>query len=113
MNNLKNAFWLSHRELTVALVDLLLNRSVSDFSPRFISTSLARAYLMVDNHVHGVRSCSVKLRSTHLLLGLAVFKLQLQNPLETAAGSHSIAKGQVALALSQMALWVKDLQFTN
>lgn len=60
-----------------------------------------------------VGSGSVNPRSAHLLLGLAVVGLQLQNPLETAAGSHSIAKGQVALALSQMALWVKDLQFTN
>lgn len=67
----------------------------------------------MDNHVRVVRSRSVKLRQTHLLLGLAVVRLQLQNPLETAAGSHSIAKGHVALALSQMALWVKDLQFTN
>ena len=54
-----------------------------------------------------------RLRLTHLLLGLAVVWLQLQNPLETAAGSHSVAKGQVALALSQMALWGEDLQFTN
>lgn len=59
------------------------------------------------------RSCSVKLTPTHLLLGLAVFKLQLQYPLETTAGSHSIAKGKMALALSQMTLCVKDLQLTN
>lgn len=56
---------------------------------------------------------AVKLRPTHLLLGLAVVRLELQNPLETAAGSHSIAKGQVALALSQMALQVKDFELTN
>ena len=41
-----------------------------------------------------------RLRLTHLLLGLAVVWLQLQNLLETTAGSHCIAEGQVALALS-------------
>ncbi len=56
---------------------------------------------------------SVKLRSTHLLLGLAVVRLQLQNLLEAAAGSHSIAQRQVALALSQMALWGKQSRLTN
>lgn len=50
---------------------------------------------------------------THLLLGLAVIWLQLQNPLETAAGCHGVAKGQVALALSQMALWVKYVQLVK
>lgn len=59
------------------------------------------------NHVQVVRSCSVKLRLTHLLLGLAVVRLQLQNLLETTTGSHSIAKGQVTLALSQMTLYIK------
>lgn len=47
---------------------------------------------------------------THLLLGLAVVWLHLQNPLEAAAGSHGVSKQQVALALSQMALWVRDLE---
>ena len=74
---------------------------------------MAKVDPIVDSHVQVVKSCAVKLRPTHLLLDLAVVWLQLQNPLETAAGSHSIAKGEVALALSQMALWVKDLQFTN
>lgn len=50
------------------------------------------------------RSCPVKLSQTHLLLYLAVVRLQLQNSVETAAGSLCIAEGQVALALSQMAL---------
>ena len=67
----------------------------------------------MENHVQVVSSRSVKLSQSHLLLSRAVVRLQLQNSLETAAGSHCIAERQVALALSQVALWVKDLQFTN
>lgn len=50
---------------------------------------------------------------THLLLGLAVVWLHLQDPLETAAGSQGVSKQQVALALPQMALWGSDSKFTT
>lgn len=66
---------------------------------------------IVDNGVEIVRACSLTQRPTHLLLGLAVVWLQLQNLLETAAGSHGIAQRQVTLALSQMALWAEHLTF--
>lgn len=67
--------------------------------------------LIADNHVYvvGPRAVGPKLQ-TDLLLGLAVVWLHLQNPLEAAAGSHGVSKRQVALALSQVALWVRDLE---
>lgn len=67
---------------------------------------MAKTYLLADNHMQVISSCFVKLSKTHLLLGLAVVRLQLQDPLETAAGCHSISKRQVAFTLPQMALWV-------
>ncbi len=43
----------------------------------------------------------------HLLQGLFVAGLKLQNLLEAAAGRHGISQWQVAFALTQMTLWGK------
>lgn len=88
-------------------ISLRFNKLVSETSQHacvLIHGGKVTASLTVDNHAKVVRSCTLKQRPTHLLLGRAIIQLQLQNFLETATGSHGVAERQVTFALSQMPL---------